>query len=89
MLRQGSLSAMAQVTLRLFASARVAAGVGRAAFEAGTVGEVLDLAKERYGAEFVAVLSTCRIWRNGQPAQRCEETVAGDEVAVLPPVSGG
>ena len=80
---------MAQVTLRLFASARVAAGVGRDAFEAATVGEVLDLAQARYGREFSELLGTCRIWRNGLPAERPEATVAGDEVAVLPPVSGG
>jgi molybdopterin converting factor small subunit len=35
------------------------------------------------------VLGTCRVWRNGEPADRSEPVGEADEVAVLPPVSGG
>jgi molybdopterin converting factor small subunit len=77
------------VALRLFASAREAAGVGVDDLPGETVGEVLDLAVERYGADFAAQLGQCRVWRNGEPADRGESVAAGDEVAVLPPVSGG
>lgn len=76
-------------TLRLFASARDAAGTGRDTVAGFTVAEVLAAASDRYGDRFVAVLSTCRVWVNGEPAEG--ETAVGDsdEVAVLPPVSGG
>jgi len=75
--------------LRLFASAREAAGTGRDTVEGMTVAEVLDAARERYGRRFAEVLEGCRIWVNGEPATG-ETTVSDrDEVAVLPPVSGG
>lgn len=75
--------------LRLFAAAREAAGTGHAQIDGATVGEVLDAAAERFGEGFRAVLGTCRVWRNGEPVMREDSVVAADEVAVLPPVSGG
>ena len=77
------------VALRLFASAREAAGIAVDDLPGATVGEVLDGAADRYGADFVAQLAQCKIWRNGEPAARGDAVGAGDEVAVLPPVSGG
>lgn len=76
-------------TLRLFASAREAAGVGRDEVPGRTVAELLATASERYGAAFVEVLGTCRIWVNGDAATEHTVICASDEVAVLPPVSGG
>ena len=76
-------------TLRLFASVRVAAGTPRASIDASTVGEVVAIACERYGDEFAALLQSCRIWRNGEPALDADPVGPGDEVAILPPVSGG
>lgn len=75
--------------LRLFASAREAAGTERATLDAATVGEMLDLARQRYGARFTEVLATSRVWLNGEPADPASPVGPGDEVAVLPPVSGG
>jgi sulfur-carrier protein len=77
------------VTLRLFAGAREAAGTARADVEATTVGGVLDEARRRFGPAFEAVLATSRVWVNGSPADPDDRVAAGDEVAVLPPVSGG
>lgn len=77
------------VKLRLFASAREAAGTGLDTIEAGTVGEVLAEARRRYGEGFVAVLGTSRVWRNGEPTSDDDLVGPADEVAVLPPVSGG
>ena len=55
-----------------------------------TVGEVVDEAGDRYGDRFKEALdSTCRIWVNGEPARRETEVADVDEVAFLPPISGG
>lgn len=76
-------------TLRLFASAREAAGIGSVEVAESTVGEILDAARARYGEHFAAVLATSRVWLNGDPATDDAPVSATDEVAVLPPVSGG
>ena len=76
-------------TLRLFAAAREAAGTGRDELAGATVAEVLDAAVARYGPAFADVLETCRVWVNGEPATGPDPVRATDEVAVLPPVSGG
>ena len=75
--------------VRLFASAREAAGRARDEVPGATVGEVLAAATERYGPSFAAVLPTCRVWVNGEPATSGDPVGPHDEVAVLPPVSGG
>jgi MoaD family protein len=75
--------------LRLFAAAREAAGTGRAEIEGATVGDVLDAARARFGPDLAAVIQRCRIWRNGEPADDDTPVSATDEVAILPPVSGG
>ena len=56
-----------------------------------TLAALLIEARERYGPAFVAVLDTARVWINGdEPAAGFDtDLVPGDEIAVLPPVSGG
>ncbi len=76
-------------TLRLFASVRVAAGTGRATVEGSTVGEVVANACARYGSDFAGLVQSCRVWRNGEPALESDPVGDADEVAILPPVSGG
>lgn len=75
--------------LRLFAAARTAAGTARDLVPGGTVDEVLAVATARYGDGFAAVLPSCAVWLNGTPADGSDLVVDADEVAVLPPVSGG
>jgi molybdopterin converting factor small subunit len=75
--------------LRLFAQAREAAGVARDDIVGDTVDEVLGAAGERYGTAFTALLPSCRVWVNGEPAEGADRVTPDDEVAVLPPVSGG
>lgn len=75
--------------LRLFASARDAAGTARDTVEGSTVAEVLDGATARYGPAFADVLRTAKVWVNGEPAGHDDPVTGTDEVAVLPPVSGG
>ena len=77
------------VTLRLFAAAREAAGTARDTIDAPTVGDVLDAACRRYGDRFARVLAGSRVWLNGEPVERHVPVATTDEVAVLPPVSGG
>lgn len=75
--------------LLLFASAREAAGTGREEVAGATVGEVLAEARARHGEAFTKVLAASRVWRNGEPAADGDAVGPQDEVAVLPPVSGG
>jgi molybdopterin synthase sulfur carrier subunit len=77
------------VTLLLFASAREAAGTGRATLHASTVADVLEQARGLYGPGFEMVLEGSRVWLNGEPTLEAQPLRQGDEVAVLPPVSGG
>ena len=82
------------VTLLLFAAAREAAGRGVDDYDLASVpsiGALLDAACAAYGPTFEAVLTTARVWVNGdEPADgRATRLADGDEVAVLPPVSGG
>ena len=86
---RATLPSSPMAVLRLFASAREAAGTGRDVIDEPTVGAVLTEAKRRYGPAFVEVLTACRVWRNGEPAVDGDLVGAYDEVAVLPPVSGG
>lgn len=73
----------------MFAQARETAGTAAADFEGETVGEVLDAAVAAFGEDFGRIVEACRVWRNGEPAERDDAVTSGDEVAVLPPVSGG
>ena len=80
---------MPKVTLRLFAGAREIAGNGTITFEASTVQDLLVLAQDDLGEEFTQILSISRVWLNGEPVEGDSTISSGDEVAVLPPVSGG
>jgi molybdopterin synthase sulfur carrier subunit len=79
------------VRLVLFAAAREAAGRAHDELAPGRLSDLLASARARYGAEFAAVLATARVWVNGDDPVDGDDTalVVGDEVAVLPPVSGG
>jgi molybdopterin converting factor small subunit len=76
-------------TLRLFARAREVAGTGSDTVTGRTVDEVIAEAVARYGANFADVLKTCRVWVNGEEVPGSHHVGDDDEVAVLPPVSGG
>jgi molybdopterin converting factor small subunit len=55
------------------------------------LGALLDDLRASYGPDFANVLDTARVWVNGEEplAGDLTELHDGDEVAVLPPVSGG
>ncbi len=73
----------------LLGPAREAAGVAQDEFDGDTVGEILHRAVDRYGADFERVLAVSQIWVNGNPAELTDLVGPYDEIAVLPPISGG
>ncbi|MFW2382043.1 MAG: MoaD/ThiS family protein [Acidimicrobiales bacterium] len=75
--------------LRLFAQAREAAGTGRIEVADGTVASILGDAEATFGEHFAAVVAASQVWVNGDPADGSTEVGPNDELAVLPPVSGG
>jgi molybdopterin converting factor small subunit len=79
------------VTVLFFASAREAAGARSVPFGSagGTVAQLAGALVATYGPDLERVLCTCAIWVNGEPVPSSYVLRAGDEVAVLPPVSGG
>jgi molybdopterin synthase sulfur carrier subunit len=79
------------VRVRLFAQAREAAGRAHDERAPTTLGALLDDLRASYGVEFSGVLDRARVWVNGDEpvAGDLTELRDGDEVAVLPPVSGG
>lgn len=78
-----------EVTLLLFAAAREAARCSRCRLQGTTVEDILGQARARFGAAFGAVLDGSKVWVNGEPVRGPEALRPDDEVAVLPPVSGG
>lgn len=76
-------------TVRLFAQAKDAAGCSRATVGGATVAEVLKQASDRFGDRFAQVLEISAVWVNGEFASPGQAVGDSDEVAVLPPVSGG
>jgi MoaD family protein len=77
------------VKVRLFASLREAAGAPMVEMEASDVGSLLDLLSETYGPAFDRIMSAGTVVVDGQTVGRDRALMPGDEVALLPPVSGG
>jgi molybdopterin synthase sulfur carrier subunit len=75
--------------LRLFAAAREAAGIGDDVVSGSTVAEVLSEAEKRYGLAFTDIVRTSKVWLNGEECDMSSPVVDSDEIAILPPVSGG
>jgi molybdopterin converting factor small subunit len=80
---------MAMAVVRFFAQARQAAGTGRAEFAGTTVGSVIEAAIEQFGPALAAVVERSKLWVNGEPCEPGTGVGPADEIAVLPPVSGG
>jgi sulfur-carrier protein len=75
--------------LLLLGPAREAAGRSKDTIEGSTVAQVLEIAVQRYGSDFNQVLAVSQIWLNGEPVDASVVVESQDEIAVLPPVSGG
>lgn len=75
--------------LRLFGPVADAAGTRTDVMEGRSVGEVLEAATSRYGPTFAEQARSCRVWVNGEEPAPGARLSPEDEVALLPPVSGG
>lgn len=75
--------------LLLLGPAREAAGVRHDEIDGDTVAQVLRHCVLRYGGAFADVLATSQVWVNGDVADVDDPVAPNDEVAVLPPISGG
>lgn len=75
--------------LRLFAQAREVAGTSVVQCDGATVDEVLENATKTFGEPFAEVVQMSKVWVNGEEVHRRHPVSDKDEVAVLPPVSGG
>lgn len=78
-------------TVLLFARARELAGTKTTEIDGVTVADVLRIAGERYGDEFVELCETCSVVVDGEVVLPGEfgSRSPGAELAILPPVSGG
>lgn len=75
--------------VRLFASLRELAGASSLEMEATNVGSVLDQLSSRLGPEFDRIMASGSVVVNGERSDRDRVVDPEDEVALLPPVSGG
>ncbi|MGA7836243.1 MAG: MoaD/ThiS family protein [Acidimicrobiales bacterium] len=75
--------------LLLLGPAREAAGTRHDEIDGSTVDEVLKSAATRYGTTFIDVLASSQVWLNGEEADSNDPVSPNDEVAILPPISGG
>lgn len=73
----------------LFGPARDLAGASRTELDGGTVADVVAAGALRFGPQFGDLCRRAQVWVNGQPAGADDPVGPTDELAVLPPVSGG
>jgi sulfur-carrier protein len=80
---------MATVTVRLFAALREIAGNSLVEAEGQTVGEVVRSLSDRFGPRFAEVARAGSVVVDGERATPERPLAGTEEVALLPPVSGG
>jgi MoaD family protein len=77
------------IHVRLFAALRELAGTGSLEAAGRTAGDVADALGATYGERFAKIADVSTFVVNGERADRATVIADGDEVAILPPVSGG
>jgi MoaD family protein len=80
---------MTVVKVRLFAALRELAGASEVEAEGDTVGEVIQVLSARYGERFSRVAEVGSAVVDAERASPETPLREGQEVALLPPVSGG
>ena len=77
------------VRVRLFASLREMAGSAFVEVDAATAGEVVDGLAMRFGERFAKLARSGSVVVDGERASADRALEGSEEVALLPPVSGG
>src|SRR4051794_41905049 len=77
------------IHVRVFAALRELAGTSQLEASGRTVGEVSDALSAVQGERFAQIAAVSTFVVNGDRATRDTLIADGDEVAILPPVSGG
>lgn len=77
------------VKVRLFAALRELAGASHVDAQGRTAGQVVDALTARYGERFGQIAAVGSLVVNGDRASRATILADDDELAILPPVSGG
>jgi sulfur-carrier protein len=80
---------MTVVKVRLFAALRELAGTSEVEAEADTVAEVIEVLSARCGERFSRIVEVGSAVVDGERVDRETVMTDGQEVALLPPVSGG
>jgi MoaD family protein len=80
---------MTLVRVRLFAALRDLAGQSLVEAEGATVAEVVNALSARYGERFERVARAGSAVVDGERAEPSTPLAGGQEVALLPPMSGG
>ncbi len=80
---------MSVARLRLFGPIAELAGTRHDHVPGTSVAEAVASASARYGDAFARMASHCGVWVNGEAAEPTTPVGDDDEVALLPPVSGG
>ena len=75
--------------LRLFGPAREAAGTSSVTLPGNNVGDIIAAAEAKFGETFIRIVTTSKIWLNGETVEPDVGVNDEDEVAIIPPVSGG
>jgi MoaD family protein len=77
------------VRVRLFAVLRELAGASEVDATGKTVDELAAALSAEHGERFAQIVAVSTFVVNGERAERGSPVAEGDEVAILPPVSGG
>jgi MoaD family protein len=80
---------MTTVRVRLFAALRELAGATEVEASGITVEDLVVALSERYGERFEKVARAGSVVVDGERVRSDRALAAGEEVALLPPVSGG
>lgn len=75
--------------LLFFGPAREAVGCSSVTLPGESVEAVVGAAQEQFGEAFSQILAVSNVWLNGQTVAADTRVDDDDEIAVIPPVSGG